>query len=105
MGTAVSNLHITFVGRANVGKSRLVNCIFNESQFNPGEFQHREKEGKTEFVRILPNGEFTIVETVIVDDKGTVDFQTVERKPMQIAEGRIPCAEVIQCQFAAQRPQ
>jgi small GTP-binding protein len=74
MGTAVSNLHITFVGRANVGKSRLVNCIFNESQFNSGEFQHRETEGKTEFVRILPNGELTIVETVIVDDKAKFDL-------------------------------
>ena len=74
MGTAVSNLHITFVGRTNVGKSRLVNCIFNESQFNSGKFQHRETESETESIRILPNGEFTIVETIIFDNEVELDL-------------------------------
>ena len=74
MGTAVSNLHITFVGRANVGKSRLIDCIFNEGQTNPTEFQQTETESETESIRILPNGEFTIVETIIFNNKVELDL-------------------------------
>lgn len=69
MGTSVSSLHISFVGRANVGKSRLIDCIFNEGQTNSTEFQQVETESKTESVITLPNRELTIAETVIVDEK------------------------------------
>ena len=69
MGTTVSNLHITFIGRANVGKSRLVDCIFNRIHPDSKVFQKQITDSKTESVRTLPNGELTIVETFIVDDK------------------------------------
>ena len=74
MGTSVSSLHITFVGRANVGKSRLIDCIFNEGQSNHTEFQQTETESKTESLRILPNGNLTLVEILIVDDKVELDL-------------------------------
>ena len=74
MGTTVSNLHITFIGRANVGKSRLIDCIFNQKQFSPKEFHQKQSESTAESVRILPNGELTIVETVIVDEKLELDL-------------------------------
>jgi len=69
MGTSVSSLHISFVGRANVGKSRLIDCIFNEGNTNSTKFQQVETESKTESVITLPNRELTIAETVIVDEK------------------------------------
>jgi len=74
MGTSVSSLHITFVGRTNVGKSRLVDCIFHQKNCDGKEFPGNETETKTESVRILPNGEITIVSTVIVDDKAELDL-------------------------------
>lgn len=69
MGTSVSSLQISFVGRANVGKSRLIDCIFNEQQTNSTEFKQTKTESKTESVIILPYREVTIFETVIVDEK------------------------------------
>jgi len=69
MGTSVSSLHITFVGRANVGKSRLIDCIFSEGNNNPAEFQRTETKSKTELVITLPNRQLTIIEAVIVDEK------------------------------------
>ena len=69
MGTAVSNLHVTFVGRSNVGKSRLVDCIFNQRYSASTTINKHQKESKSESVRILPNGEPIIIETLIADDK------------------------------------
>jgi len=74
MGNTVSNLQIAVVGRANVGKSLLIDCIFNQRKINPKELIEKGKESRAKTERILPNGKIALFKTVIIDEKPDTDL-------------------------------
>lgn len=76
-------LHIAVFGRANVGKSLLINCIFNQGKFKidhtPGTIT--ESNGKP--VALLPNDSAAIIDIIVIDDKA--DFNRETRAKAEVA--------------------
>ena len=70
----VNNLQIAFMGRANVGKSRLINCIFKielNGFANPSQKAVPDTTGLT---RILPNGDHATINTIVIDDYADINL-------------------------------
>ena len=68
MGVSINNLQIAVVGRANVGKSRLIKCIFNPEQFNATDTLENLHQGITTVDITLPNGKFALIRMFIIGD-------------------------------------
>jgi len=64
MGIVINKVRISVIGRANVGKSRLIDCMFNQQKVKADNtFQTNNESDK-----MLSNGTLAIIDTVIIDD-------------------------------------
>ena len=72
MGIVINKLHISLIGRANVGKSRLIDCIFNQQKIIKDPRFQTETETDLESFKLLSNGALALVDTIVIDD--STDF-------------------------------
>ncbi len=73
MEVRTENLQIAVVGRANVGKSLLIECIFNQWKFKTDESPETGAESVGQTVKLLPNGSVAIIDTLVIDEKTDFD--------------------------------
>ena len=66
-------LHIAVVGRANVGKSLLINCIFNLVPLQSNSISGDFTENFSREVELLPKGSVVIIDFANIDDKTDFD--------------------------------
>jgi small GTP-binding protein len=64
MGIVINKVHISVIGRANVGKSRLIDCMFNQQKVK----EDNTFQTNNESVKMLSNGTLALIDTVIIDD-------------------------------------
>jgi len=67
MGTDI--LSVKVVGRPNVGKSRLINCIFDREKFKINNPIDAITQSRSRSVILLPNGSPIMIEILVIDDK------------------------------------
>jgi predicted GTPase len=63
------NLYISVVGRAKVGKSLLIECIFNQWDFTDDVLTKKTSALKNQSIKRLPNGSVVILNTIVIDDQ------------------------------------
>ncbi len=78
MGMVINKVHISVIGRANVGKSRLIDCIFDQRQSASKEISGKEFSDQTDSERILPNGAIANIAIIIIDDN--TDFDSIPKE-------------------------
>lgn len=69
MEVETDKLHIAVVGRANVGKSLLINCIFNLEPLQSNSISGNFTENISREVELLPKGSVVIIDFACIDDK------------------------------------
>ena len=73
MKVGTDNLYIAVVGRAKVGKSLLIECIFNQWEFRSDYSPEKPAESNNQSVKRLPNGSVVIIDTIVIDDQAVSD--------------------------------
>jgi predicted GTPase len=68
MGIVINKVHISVIGRANVGKSRLIDCIFNQQKVKKETTFQTNTESDIESVKMLSNSALALINNVIIDD-------------------------------------
>jgi small GTP-binding protein len=68
MGIEINKVYISVIGRTNVGKSRLINCIFNQQKEQSNRTSQLKTESHIEAVKLLLNGTLALVDTITIDD-------------------------------------
>ncbi len=64
-----SKIHIAVVGRENVGKSRLINCIVNQELCEVNDFPVPTTIHTSKAVELLPFGQVVIIETAGIESE------------------------------------
>ena len=77
MEVKTDKLHIAVVGRANVGKSLLIECIFYQKDFKPDDVNRTARKSIDKSVRLFPDDSTVKIETIVIDDKE--DFELKSR--------------------------
>ena len=68
-------LEIAVIGRANVGKSQLIKCIFDDKQFKTNQTPETINESDIKLVFSLANGSFAKIDFIVIDNKLDIDKQ------------------------------
>jgi GTPase len=79
MEVETDKLHIAVVGRANVGKSLLINCIFNLKPLQSNSISGDFTENISREVELLPKGSVVIIDFACIDNKTDFDKQIKDK--------------------------
>ena len=72
-------IHIAIVGRRNVGKSSLINCIMKQEISIVSETPGTTTDPVSKAVELLPYGPIVIVDTAGIDDEGELGSKRISR--------------------------
>jgi [FeFe] hydrogenase H-cluster maturation GTPase HydF len=81
-------IHIAIVGKRNVGKSSLINCLTNQELSIVSETPGTTTDPVSKAVELLPYGPVVIVDTAGIDDEGELGKKRISRtiKSISIAD-------------------
>ncbi len=72
-------IHIAIVGKRNVGKSSLINCITNQELSIVSEIAGTTTDPVSKAVELLPYGPVVIVDTAGIDDEGELGEKRISK--------------------------
>ena len=79
-------LHIAIVGKRNVGKSSLINCITNQELSIVSETPGTTTDPVSKAVELLPYGPVVIIDTAGIDDEGELGEKRISRTIKSISK-------------------
>jgi [FeFe] hydrogenase H-cluster maturation GTPase HydF len=79
-------LHIAIVGKRNVGKSSLINCLTNQELSIVSETPGTTTDPVSKAVELLPYGPVVVIDTAGIDDKGELGEKRISRTIKSISK-------------------
>jgi len=79
-------LHIAIVGKRNVGKSSLINCITNQELSIVSETPGTTTDPVSKAVELLPYGPVVIIDTAGIDDEGELGEKRISKTIKSISK-------------------
>lgn len=79
-------IHIAIVGKRNVGKSSLINCLTNQELSIVSETPGTTTDPVSKAVELLPYGPVVIVDTAGIDDEGELGKKRISRTIKSISK-------------------
>ncbi|MEJ2105048.1 MAG: [FeFe] hydrogenase H-cluster maturation GTPase HydF [Ignavibacteriaceae bacterium] len=84
--SSAERLHIAIVGKRNVGKSSLINCITNQELSIVSETPGTTTDPVTKAIELLPYGPVVVIDTAGIDDEGELGEKRISRTIKSISK-------------------
>ena len=84
--SSAERLHIAIVGKRNVGKSSLINCITNQELSIVSETPGTTTDPVSKAIELLPYGPVVVIDTAGIDDEGELGEKRISRTIKSISK-------------------